>query len=56
MASVLVGISAHPVWIGLMLSYIFGFRLSLFPIQGYCNLKGSLEGKTAAGRSTGSTT
>ena len=49
MASVLVGISAHPVWIGLMLSYIFGFRLELFPIQGYCNLKGSIAGQSCGG-------
>ena len=33
----LVGISAHPVWIGLMLSYFLGFRLGWFPITGYCD-------------------
>jgi peptide/nickel transport system permease protein len=35
---VLVGISAHPVWIGLILSYFFGYRLDLFPISGYCDM------------------
>jgi peptide/nickel transport system permease protein len=38
MVFVLVGISAHPVWIGLMLAYVFGYKLSLFPITGYCDM------------------
>jgi len=37
MTFVLVGISAHPVWIGLILSYVFGYKLHLTPIAGYCN-------------------
>ena len=37
MIFVLVGISAHPVWIGLILSYVVGYQLSLTPIAGYCN-------------------
>jgi peptide/nickel transport system permease protein len=37
MTFVLVGISAHPVWIGLLLSYFVGYRLHLTPIAGYCN-------------------
>ena len=37
MTFVLIGISAHPIWIGLILSYLLGFRLHLFPIQGYCD-------------------
>ena len=28
MTFVLIGISAHPVWIGLILSYVFGYRLA----------------------------
>jgi peptide/nickel transport system permease protein len=40
MTFVLVGISAHPVWIGLILSFVFGYELRNFPIhtpiQGYC--------------------
>src|ERR671932_1479760 len=37
MTFVLVGISAHPVWIGLIFAYLFGFRLHLTPITGYCD-------------------
>jgi len=37
MIGALVGISAHPVWIGLMLSWGLGFRLHWFPITGYCD-------------------
>jgi peptide/nickel transport system permease protein len=40
MTFVLFGISAHPVWIGLILSYVFGYLLRNFwihtPIVGYC--------------------
>jgi len=38
MIFVLVGISAHPVWIGLILAYVFGYRLAWFPITGYCDV------------------
>ncbi len=34
---VLIGVSAHPVWIGLIFSYFFGFKLHLTPIAGYCD-------------------
>ena len=37
MVLVLVGISAHPVWIGLLAAYVAGFKLHLFPITGYCD-------------------
>jgi peptide/nickel transport system permease protein len=37
MTFVLIGISAHPVWIGLIFAYLFGFKLGWFPIQGYCD-------------------
>ena len=37
MGLVLVGISAHPVWIGLIFAYVFGYKLHLTPIAGYCN-------------------
>jgi peptide/nickel transport system permease protein len=33
MVFVLVGVSAHPVWIGLIFSYFFGFKLRNFPIH-----------------------
>ena len=38
MILVLFGISVHPVWIGLVLSYLLGFRLHLAPVSGYCEL------------------
>jgi len=37
MVFVLIGISAHPVWIGLILSYLIGFKLGWTPITGYCD-------------------
>jgi peptide/nickel transport system permease protein len=37
MVFVLIGISAHPLWLGLALSYLFGWRLHLFPLGGYCD-------------------
>jgi peptide/nickel transport system permease protein len=37
MVGVLIGISMHPVWIGLMLSYFVGFKLGWTPITGYCD-------------------
>jgi peptide/nickel transport system permease protein len=37
MTFVLIGISAHPVWIGLLLSYFAGYKLHLTPIAGYCD-------------------
>jgi len=40
----LVGISAHPIWIGYVLSYLFGFRWHVTPIAGYCNLRGNQVG------------
>jgi peptide/nickel transport system permease protein len=40
MVFVLIGISAHPVWIGLIFAYFFGFKLGLFPISGYANFFG----------------
>jgi peptide/nickel transport system permease protein len=38
MTFVLIGISAHPVWIGLILAYMFGYRIPIFPISGYCDV------------------
>jgi peptide/nickel transport system permease protein len=37
MVFVLVGVSAPAVWIGLILAYVFGFRLGWTPIADYCN-------------------
>ena len=38
MVFVLIGVSAHPVWIGLMLSYFLGYQWDIFPVAGYCDL------------------
>ena len=40
MTLVLIGLSVHPIWLGLMLSYVFGYKLDLFPKGGYCDLIG----------------
>ena len=37
MVFVLIGISAPPLWLGLILAYVFGFRLGWTPIADYCN-------------------
>jgi len=37
MAYVLIGISLPSFWIGLILSYLIGYRLGLTPIAGYCD-------------------
>jgi peptide/nickel transport system permease protein len=37
MIFVLIGISAHPVWIGLIFSYFFGYKWGITPISGYCD-------------------
>jgi peptide/nickel transport system permease protein len=36
MVFVLIGVSAHPAWLGLILGYVFGYRLHIFPFTGYC--------------------
>jgi peptide/nickel transport system permease protein len=38
MLFVLTGVSAHPVWIGLILAYFIGFKLGWTPISGYCDI------------------
>jgi peptide/nickel transport system permease protein len=37
MLFVLIGVSAHPVWIGLIFAYVIGFKLGWTPITGYCD-------------------
>jgi peptide/nickel transport system permease protein len=37
MVAVLIGISAHPVWIGLILAYSFGYKWHITPIGNYAN-------------------
>jgi peptide/nickel transport system permease protein len=46
---VLVGISAHPVWIGLILAYFIGFKLELTPISGYCDFFNPSEASECGG-------
>jgi peptide/nickel transport system permease protein len=36
MVFVLIGVSAHPAWLGLVLGYTLGYRLHIFPFTGYC--------------------
>jgi peptide/nickel transport system permease protein len=38
MIFVLVGISVHPIWLGLIFLYVFGFKLSIFPLGQYCEV------------------
>ncbi len=38
MLFVLIGLSAHPLWLGLMLSYLLGVKVHAFPVGGYCDL------------------
>ena len=56
MVFVLIGISAHPVWLGLVLSYVFGVRLHWFPVGGYCDLVTSREHELCGGPRSGRTT
>lgn len=37
-AFVLVGISLHPLWLGLVLGYVFGEHWHVLPTSGYCDL------------------
>src|SRR5207247_2537911 len=41
MVFVLIGVSAHPVWIGLIFSYFFGVKWHLTPIANYANFFGA---------------
>jgi peptide/nickel transport system permease protein len=43
MVFVLIGVSAHPVWIGLILSYFFGVKWGITPIANYANFFGAPE-------------
>ncbi len=44
MTFVLIGISAHPVWIGLIFSYFFGYKWGITPISGYADFFHPLYG------------
>src|SRR2546421_6102066 len=49
MLLVLAGISVHPLWLGLILIYGFGFKLHLFPLGGYCDVFNPPPGATCGG-------
>src|SRR5262245_3042520 len=49
MVFVLIGVSAHPVWIGLILSYFLGYRLGITPIAGYCDFFSPSFGASCGG-------
>jgi peptide/nickel transport system permease protein len=38
MTFVLIGISAHPIWIGLIFAWLFGYKWGLTPITGYADV------------------
>ena len=38
MVFVLIGISAHPIWIGLIFAWLFGYKWGLTPITGYADV------------------
>jgi len=44
MVFVLIGVSAHPIWIGLIFSYLFGYRWHITPIANYANFFGAPSG------------
>ena len=57
MVFVLIGVSAHPVWIGLIFSYFFGYKLGITPIANYANFFGApADSGLPAGPGSGSTT
>ena len=37
MVLVLIGISAHPIWLGFLLAWLLGAKAHLFPVTGYCD-------------------
>jgi peptide/nickel transport system permease protein len=49
MTFVLIGISAHPVWIGLIFLYLFAYKVHIFPLGQYCNAINPPPGAECAG-------
>ncbi len=49
MVYVLIGISLPSFWIGLVLSYVVGYRLGLTPIAGYCEVFSINEASSCGG-------
>jgi peptide/nickel transport system permease protein len=38
MVFVLIGVSAHPAWLGLVLGWVLGYHWHIFPFTGYCEM------------------
>ena len=53
MTFVLIGISAHPLWIGLIFAYFIGYRWHITPITNYCRLLQPTSGPSPADRRNG---
>jgi peptide/nickel transport system permease protein len=49
MIFVLIGVSAHPIWIGLIFEYVFGVKLGWTPIANYANFFGAIPGSGQPG-------
>jgi peptide/nickel transport system permease protein len=49
MLLVLIGASAHSVWLGLVFSYVGGVKLHWFPVGGYCDLRYEPESTSLCG-------
>jgi peptide/nickel transport system permease protein len=46
---VFAGVAAHPVWLGLIFAYLFGYKWSLTPITGYCDFINPSEAAECGG-------
>jgi peptide/nickel transport system permease protein len=49
MIFVLIGVSAHPIWIGLILEYFLGVKWHITPIANYANFWGAPKGSGMPG-------
>src|ERR671930_1836925 len=49
MLFVLIGVSAHPIWIGLIFEYFFGVKWKITPIANYANFFGAPAGSGQPG-------
>src|SRR5215211_4165004 len=49
MLFVLIGASAHSVWLGLLFSYVGGVKLHWFPVGGYCDLRYDADSASLCG-------
>jgi peptide/nickel transport system permease protein len=49
MIFVLIGVSAHPIWIGLIFEYFFGVKWKITPIANYANFFGAESGSGQPG-------